>query len=247
MISILLLGFFLPIFAMDNDSDHRVKVAYDMIMEKYQFDSSAAVIAAATNEYRSQFRSSKPLPEDEILSYNEILKQYKDYSDKQMEKASAVVNRSLNDLSQNNNHEYYVWNEHNQTWSLPGNDSPNFNVDGAAMNARILSSKLQLSLKQQLNHEGSGIKKRNLGRYWTMLYKSQSTKNMPVEVLDPKTIKLGFWRSTFGRARMRTAAQLFFKPKIIQVYMSIAAVGYLYFICRDIFGKPSQKSSQRIN
>jgi hypothetical protein len=245
MLYILFLGFTLPIFAIDNISDPRIRVAYGMIMQKYESDSSAAIVDAATNEYKLQFGTSKIPANVQVMPYDAILQQYQDYSDSQMKKAAEVVYHSLNDLSQNTYQEYYVWNESLQIWSLPGESAaPNVAVDGAAMNARILSSKIKLSLINSLDHEGSGIKKRRFPNPFR-LFKSASPSMTPHKVMDPNDIKLGWWRATFGRARMRTAVNLFFKPKIVQVYFSIGAIGYLYFICRYVFGKPSENTNER--
>lgn len=237
MISLLLLGFLLPIAAYNDTTDPRVRVAYEMIMQKYKYETSIAVVNAAKEEYESQFDSSSSSSNYQIVPYNEILKQYQVYSDAMLQKAGGVIYESFQDLGKNENGEFYIWNDSSRTWQLPNQPAPTTKVDGAALNARILSGKIQLSLQQSFNDETKILWKRSNPFNF---FKGKTTHT----VLDPATVKLGWWRATFGRARMKTAIALFFKPKIVQIYFGVAGLAYLYYICKSLFGSPSHHTNK---
>ena len=240
MIVILVFGFLMSIAAFASGKDSS-SVAFEMIMQKYENAASLSTAQQARKTYKKQFYADPPVSGNDLIPYNHIFKEYQEISDSLMQKTAQIIHLSINELKQNVNGQYYVWDTNAQFWHLPQQAAPANPVDGAAINAGKLSKQIQDSLKKQLDLDNSMLVKRSL---FSPSFFRGVAKSKTADVLHPDSIKLGWWRSVFGRARLKNEIRLFFYPNIVKVYFGIASVGYLYFICRDVFGKQSTSISE---
>ena len=240
MVLILFLSIFLAISAEQSENqNHWAEDAYHQIMQEYENGLNTGSYKSAQALYQKQLTVTPALTADQVVPFNEILQEVNGVTGQALSITKPIIYNSILEAKTNPKGEYYVWNFTTNVWHLPQQAAPVEPVDGAAINARKLSKKIQDSVTRSLSPINPEIQKRGfsvrLPPASGFSSAAKSIKKPPPKWYSYKGLKLSFLLSCAN----------FVKPPIVKyTFAFFGGLGFIFLLV-DAFSKMRGQSANR--